>query len=261
MQRLFNFILLSFLAFQCFVPAGRAETRPDQKRNVDHGAAGEQSLKSIYRSLYHAILKDEGEKGIEEFIAKDTFIIQKRQDNGQLITISLFRFHEHLFLYDECVGIEISPSKLFLSLDKQLYSWPGKQEIKWSPMSDIFHGSQPLDLAQWQRGQKVEKYVARIGFLKPEKISSYIYYHYQLQEEQPPHMLVNKYMLIGLSRNILFLYDEKPATKGDLSYQGSLDTSNTPANWETWQQIMRSHFILWDDFPDFLRPCETILSR
>jgi len=261
MQRLFIFILLSFLAFQCFVSVNRVETRPKVQKNEAKDNPLDSNLKTIYRNLYHAVLKDESKKDIRNIVLKESSIIKKQQDQGQLVTITLFRYLENLFLYDECVGKVISPSHLLPSLDERLYSWPGKAQEKWTPMSDIFHGSEPLDSEQWQREQKVEDHVARIGFIKPEKIASYIYYHYQIQEEQPPHMLVNKYNLIGLSQNVLFLYDERPATKGDLSYQGSLNTSNTPKNWETWQQIMRSHFFLWDDFPEFLRPCEVLFSK
>lgn len=69
--------------------------------------------------------------------------------------------------------------------------------------------------------------------MKPEMVSSYIFYHYQLQEERPA--CGNKYGLISITENLLFFYTEEPVVKEEALYDGRMKTANTPGNWtELW---------------------------
>jgi hypothetical protein len=112
-------------------------------------------------------------------------------------------------------------------------------------MYDIFHYNRPFDNEGWARTQPVQKYVGRLARLKPEMLSSYIFYHYQLQEETPGQG--NKTGIINLHENLMFFYHEEPEIYEDKKYDGKLKTSNSPEN---WVELMEQHFIFWVDVPE-----------
>ena len=74
-------------------------------------------------------------------------------------------------------------------------------------------------------------------------VSSYIFYHYQLQEEK--QCSGDKYSSIYLLGNLLAMYHEFPIEEEKEKYNGKLKTNNTPIN---WHEIMSQHFLSWDDF-------------
>jgi hypothetical protein len=86
-------------------------------------------------------------------------------------------------------------------------------------------------------------------------VSSYIFSHYQLQEERPGQH--DKYWLISLHEDLLFFYQELPPFPAPRP--GKLATTNTP---DDWQAVMFPHFEQWDDAPpgaEIWRPVELIL--
>jgi len=89
-------------------------------------------------------------------------------------------------------------------------------------------------------------------------VSSYIFYHFQLQEEQPG-ALGSKYGLISQHENLLFFYMEKPDVAESESYAGHLKTQHTPPN---WGDVMDPHFQPWpdDEGERLWRPIECILA-
>lgn len=74
--------------------------------------------------------------------------------------------------------------------------------------------------------------------LKKEKFASYIYYHYQYQEEYPEDG--DRYGVIYLFGDQLIFYLENPTERETETYQGLLDTKNSPI--DTWQDVMNAHF-------------------
>ncbi|GLX66726.1 hypothetical protein MU1_10700 [Paenibacillus glycanilyticus] len=109
-------------------------------------------------------------------------------------------------------------------------------------MMDIFHYLQPVSEEHWRRTEPVSKPFARIARLKPEQVASYIFYHYQYQEERPGDG--DKYGMIALHENLMFFYSESPATIEPPPYEGKLTTSHTPSE---WQAAMDPHFIPWEE--------------
>ncbi|CAI7663460.1 unnamed protein product [Penicillium discolor] len=94
---------------------------------------------------------------------------------------------------------------------------------------------------QWSRQNASARPYARIAQLKPDKLASYVFYHYQYQEEKPGDG--DKYGMIALHENLMFFYSEDPATIEKPSYSGKLSTSHTPPD---WAGTMEPHFIPWD---------------
>ena len=87
--------------------------------------------------------------------------------------------------------------------------------------------------------------------------SSYIYYHYQLQEERAFHG--PKYEIIGMHENLLFGYQEFPAVVEEPVVPGRLRTKGTPDNWG--DSRMDLHFQPWeDDGYLYFKPIETTFA-
>ncbi|CAM4191435.1 hypothetical protein [Saccharibacillus endophyticus] len=160
--------------------------------------------------------------------------------------ISLFEGSGHWFLYaeteiaNERAGIPFEA--FFPGLPSVLAGWPGERESRTCvPMSDIFHYRRDADSRSWRRTRQTESY-GRLARLRPDKISSYVFYHYQYQEEKPGDG--DKYGIIGLHEQWLFFYAERPATLEAAPYEGTLNTRRTPEDWGT---VMRPHFIPWTE--------------
>ena len=158
------------------------------------------------RYIYHALLKEEN---IEKYIGKLTEYIGDMSRDGMIMTLSLFKSKRSLFLYYECISKPITPSEMFPMLCSFLEVYPGEAGNRyWIPMLDIFHFSKPINVEHWKREQPVQKHVGMVARIKPELFSSYIYYHYVLQEEIT--LINNKYCIIGLHENLIFYYEEQP---------------------------------------------------
>ncbi|MBT3346608.1 MAG: hypothetical protein HN712_04485 [Gemmatimonadetes bacterium] len=177
---------------------------------------------------------------------------------GHLLTASLFRWEQRLFLYLEVLtdGAPVSgisgPStasgvsrieQLTAALRPALASWPGETTDRhWVAMTDIFHYHRCLGAEQWRRKTPPERRSARVLRVRPEMASSYIFLHYQLQEERPA--VGDKYGIIALHEDLMFFYAEDPAVIESPLYEGQLDTQNTPGDWHT---LMEPHFSPWND--------------
>ncbi len=158
--------------------------------------------------------------------------------------LSVFGGGGHWFLYAETEQDSgtFEPELLLPGADSVLSAWPGEPRRRlFVPMADIFHYQRPADGDHWRRTGQTESY-GRIARLKPDKVSSYVFYHYQYQEEKPGDG--DKYGIIGLNENLLFFYAERPSTVEPAPYEGTLTTRNTP---EDWGAVMQPHFIEWPD--------------
>lgn len=169
-------------------------------------------------------------------------VLQTRMEVYGIRHLSLFHFGNQLFLYYESPSQFVDPHTLFRYCEEALKSWPGSDvPRKWVPMIDIFHYQKPISENHWLRNNPSARPYARIARLKPEKVASYVFYHYQYQEEKPGDG--DKYGMIGLHENLMFFYSEDPATVEKPPYSGELSTSNTPPD---WMGTMTPHFIPWN---------------
>lgn len=196
------------------------------------------------RLLLLSQLKDQG----QEQNSADKFRQELERCQDQWISflknkgftyIALFRLEQYLFIY-----LEHSLDRLdFEWLEPQakyLELWSGKHKpISFVRLMDVFHDGTPANKAAWRTERIVESVHASMQELKPEMVSSYIYYHYLKQEEQPESF--NKTYIIGAYQNLLFSYYELPALRSEHPPRGTLDTKNTPEN---WNEVMQPHFKL-----------------
>jgi hypothetical protein len=185
--------------------------------------------------------------------------VREAVDAGRILTASVFHWRDQFFFNYESVSIPIAPVDLFGRLDDLLNPWPGEEVERYLvPLIDIFHCVEPHGLDHWRRKKTPARIFAQLARLKPEMVSSYIFYHYQLQEEKPGSF--DKYCLIGLNENLLFFYLEHPFVVEPPPAPGKLSTSHSPAN---WQEVMNPHFEFWEDAPpgqEIWREIETIFT-
>lgn len=161
------------------------------------------------------------------------------------LTYALYRWERELFVYLEAEGereaaaFPLWPEEAAAFLER----WPGEAEPRTeTPMLDIFHDGVPVDVRSWREGRIVERRVGSLARLKPEQYASYVFYHYQMQEERPESF--NQTYMIGSHERYIFSYAELPASKSGRPRRGLLDTDRTPPN---WQDVMDPHFEMWTD--------------
>jgi hypothetical protein len=206
----------------------------------------------MYRVIARAQLKRDA---IIEETCGETMLQLVR--SGQLMTGAAFRWGNHLFVYAECMNEPLEADVLMPEAMDLLEDWPGQAvKRKWIPMIDVFHFNAPASREHWLRKEAVERRVGRVAHLKPEMAASYIYYHYQLQEEQAFHG--PKYEIIAMHENLLFGYQEFPAVVEQPELPGKLGTTGTPSNWG--DSRMDLHFQPWEDGHLYFKPIETLFA-
>jgi L-rhamnose mutarotase len=211
----------------------------------------------INRMAYRAQWKDGMEEAGTGRLLEQIPAIKAMADTGRIMTLSAYRWQKNVFLYYECIDCEIRPGELFAAVGSLLEDWPGKAEKRqWIPMTDVFHFNEPVSAEHWKRKHPVEKRVGMVAHLRPEMIASYIYYHYQLQEERA--FSGDKYELISLHENLLFGYLERPEIVEEPLTPKKLNTSGTPVNW--LDSRMDLHFIPWEDGTPYFKDIELIFS-
>ncbi|MDR2932992.1 MAG: hypothetical protein LBV27_07780 [Oscillospiraceae bacterium] len=168
--------------------------------------------------------------------------VVKHPDIGML---SLSRYEDRLIVYFETEMTDPDPRNIVTDGLKKYPS--GETLIR---MPDIFHFSRPLNREHWER--RVPKVPnIRVNRLRYHMISSYIFYHHQLQEERRNKPARDKYGIICLDGNFMVFYLEDPAEPETMEIQGKLATSNSPDN---WGELMARHFIPWEDFNEPWKP-------
>jgi hypothetical protein len=216
-------------------------------------------MEQIYRQMYRAQSLAGQADACAAALALLQPLLHERVRAGRLLTASAYRWGEHFFFYYESIARPIDPEELFGTAGEWLRFWPGGEEARFFvPLMDIFHCVEPQGVDHWRRKQRPERVFARLARIKPEMVSSYIFYHYQLQEEQPGGF--DKYCLIGIHENLLFFYLEHPFVIELPPAPGKLNTQNTPA---PWQKAMDPHFLPWTDAPrgqELWRDTETVFT-
>jgi len=207
----------------------------------------------IYRAAWQQGRKEEGIAALAGSGQAQELVRQ-----GRLMTAAAFHWRDNLFLYYECMDHEIAPEEVAGAAVSYLNDWPGQAEPrKWIRMVDVFHFNEPADTEHWLRKAPVERRGGRVAHLKPDMVSSYIYYHYQLQEERA--FFGPKYEIIGMHENLLFGYQEFPSVVEEPAVQGRLSTKGTPDNWS--DSRMELHFQPWDDDGYlYFKPIEQIFA-
>lgn len=195
--------------------------------------------RSIYRGIWKPSQQDAGVQAL-----KEDKKIRQLVEGGTLMTAAAFSWRDNVFLYYESIGRETDPLELTGEAVPYLIDWAGETEPrKWIPMVDVFHFNEPAGYEHWLRKAPVERRGGRVAHLKREMMASYIYYHYQLQEERA--FPGEKYEIIAMHENLLFGYQEFPKVMEEPVVPGRLATKGTPENWG--DSRMDLHFQPWED--------------
>lgn len=156
----------------------------------------------------------------------------KLKSNPDVDNVSAYRYGDSVLVYAESHLESIKGEDV---VDADVKAYPNGD--LWENMTDIFHYSAPQSDESWKRIQHKEP-LMRVNKLRHEKVASYIYYHYQYQEEIPCDG--DKYGIIFISGDMLFMYLEEPEEIAD-KYKGALDTNSTP-DMRDWPDLMKQHF-------------------
>jgi len=182
---------------------------------------------------------------IKSFFAAAEQSIRQLVRSGSLYTLTVFTCEDNgLFIYGEAVGDVPDAELLFPGLADLVLLWPGCSAPRAVvPMSDVYHSYQPDadEEAAWRACSPAQPH-AKISYIKPEMTSSYVFHHYQLQEEQPGAN--GHHLSIWMSEDLALLYEEFPDKAPAAPHAGKLDTNNTPAN---WSGCMIPHFEPFSD--------------
>lgn len=197
------------------------------------------------RQAYRAYIKENCEELMVELLDSLRDIAQKYCEDGRLLTVSVFKWDRNIFLYYESVEDEVTPLELLGLVQMYLEEWPGECKKRyWIPMVDIYHCVDGEAVKSFRNGAPIQKTMANIARFKPEMLSSYIFYHYQYQEEKPGDF--SKWCAIYLHENLAIIYGEDPDSPAPMPEKRTLYTSNTPPN---WGEVMYLHFEPWEDVP------------
>ncbi len=207
-------------------------------------------MQRLYRFVYRTQAKSGLAKTAANYLRQQVQQVQIGHASGDVMTIHLFQWGDHFIAYFESVDQVVLPETLLGERFDLFQAWPGKARPRiFVPMTDIFHCQEPgrggIDpVEDWRRKAPVERVGGRLARLNPDKVSSYVFYHYQLQEEKPGSF--DKYCLIAVHEELIFFYQEYPAVVEQPPRAGKLSTTNTP---DHWHDVMFPHFNLWEDAP------------
>ena len=165
----------------------------------------------IERKQYRACLKAGWkQEQLEETAKAAAGTAREAVEAGDILTASLYRYHDMCFLYYEALKENIVPTDFLAPLTPLLEEWPEENgKTPWAYMYHIFHHSVPEDISEWTRERtEGKKRIGRIAFLWPDRVFSYVRWHQAIVEEGL--LKGDKYQCISLHENILFSYFEEP---------------------------------------------------
>lgn len=191
---------------------------------------------AVYRKVYRAYTQNS--EAFIQWLQAQPAIVPGQV--GGIVTLSLYRYHDTFYAYLETTEALLTAETLFADGHGTLISCPGMEGPRfWTELMNIHHWHKPQSLAQWQRKNPVEKRLGMLNKIRPEMVSSYVYYHYLTQETQPGSD--NKYVSIFLDENYIFMYVEMPKIVEPTAYPPSLEAPLPPAG-PAWHALMEKHF-------------------
>ncbi len=172
--------------------------------------------------------------------------------NESVTTMTLSSFGKLYFLYYETTVENLAPENV---LSGDITPFPdGSLFFR---MPDVFHYSAPQSKAHWERKTPGKYPVVRLNRLRYERFSSYVFQHYRFEEEYPGDG--DKYGVIAAFQNYIYFYCEEPLERDESPAAPSLPTRDTPL--DSWNELMSTHFLPWEDFEEEWRPLPVLLHR
>lgn len=207
----------------------------------------------MQRLLFYSQVRRGTTNEFNQIVKDHAVLLREEWETAGLRHVAVFTCDLYVCVYAEAVGGQSASTWDWpVSFDRYLEKWPTEPDHDVNtnatlrrlaiPMIDVFHDGMPEDAESWRGNHPIDDRVGSIARLKSEMVSSYVYYHYQKQEESPNSF--NQTYLIGLQGRLLFSYHELPARVSSNKHQGLLTTKNSPDN---WHEVMYPHFDLWEE--------------
>lgn len=179
----------------------------------------------------------------DKYIADCLPVWEKAVADGKLLSGTVFTLEDQIFVYYECT-VPFCIEEYLPKIGEYVYLWPGQAKPRpYIPMVKLYQSIPMEEVRDWKRKKPVTPYL-RVSRMDIDKLQSYIFYHYQLQEEEPGHN--GRYLGIWDSEDWCVLYNEENSERPiDTDYQGKLSTHDCPIS--QWHEYMTPHFIFWPD--------------
>lgn len=174
----------------------------------------------LVRGQWRAALRpDAGADALQAAFAACAALLEQAQAAHTLVTASLYRYEDMLFLYAEAPAAPADVNALFAPLAGLLQPWPAAPEAPrtprlWVEMQPYYYHAAPGTVGEWQAGRSPQRRRGRIALLAPGMWCDYVYHHLALVREQA--IAGDRYHLISLHENVLFSYLEEPRTNVNL---------------------------------------------
>jgi len=207
----------------------------------------------IYRHQLKARIDKGSSDAFSQILIEEKEQIAVSLRGAGINLFKLFRFDHLLFVYAESID-PLLTLELPAKVTSALIDSPGDfGDRKFVPMLDIFHDAIPRVESVWREPGAPITSLASIVYLRPEKYCSYVFYHFQLQEEGLRKF--NKRYIIGALENCLFSYQELPAVIDTTNHDRVLHTNVSPEN---WVELMGEHFQPWPEGLDIEKPWKSM---
>ncbi len=213
----------------------------------------------MMRRMYRAQVKEGCEVSFALALAEAAASWQCELRGEGIVSCSIFAKGSGVFLYFETTS-ESCEWEWPITCRQLLEAWPGGiggVQRYAVPMLDIYHDGEPE--MRESRQQSDRERVGSLARLKPSKYSSYIFYHYALQEEKPS--CFNPTYMIGAHEELIFSFHEHPSPA--FEHGQSRRKWPAPITPDNWHDIMQPHFIPWTESeqgPVLWETMDTILS-
>jgi hypothetical protein len=205
----------------------------------------------MQRVLFYSQTRRGTANQFKQIVKDNAAVLRDHSRATGLEQVAVFACDLYVCVYAEAVGSHVaSPWDWPVSFERYLEKWPKEPNTHVStnetlhrlsiPMIDVFHDGIPDEA--WRGSHSIEERVGSIARLKPEMVPSYVYYHYQKQEESPNSF--NQTYMIGMHNRLIFSYHELPSRISPITRQGLLTTKHSPMN---WHEVMYPHFDLWEE--------------
>jgi L-rhamnose mutarotase len=207
----------------------------------------------IYRHQLKARIHKGSVDAFSQILKEEKDQIEASLSAAGINLFKLFRFDNLLFVYAESADPVLNLA-LPAKVTSALIDSPGDfGDHKFVPMLDIFHDAIPRVESAWREPGAPITSLGSIVYLRPEKYCSYVFYHFQLQEEGLRKF--NKRYIIGALENCLFSYQELPAVIDATNHDRVLHTNVSPEN---WVELMGEHFQPWPEGLDIEKPWKSM---
>ncbi|MGO4497664.1 hypothetical protein AB4114_17445 [Paenibacillus sp. 2RAB27] len=205
----------------------------------------------MQRVLFYSQTRRGTANQFKQIVKESEAVLRDKWVAAGLEQVAVFACDLYVCVYAEAVDSHsVSLWDWPVSFERYLEKWPKEPDTSVStnetlhrltiPMIDVFHDGIPDE--DWRGNHSMDERVGSIARLKPEMVPSYIYYHYQKQEESPNSF--NQTYMIGMYNRLIFSYHELPSRISSITRQGLLTTKQSPTN---WHEVMYPHFDLWEE--------------